>query len=75
MSTGFSLSRLLMVMKSFVAYQFYAPGMRRKQLCKCKSHAREKPLLIMHTECISFKQEPVSVKQGSREYDHSWQLY
>ena len=40
-----------------------------------KSHAREKPLVIMHTECIIFKQEPVSVKQGSREYDHSWQLY
>ena len=40
-----------------------------------KSHAREKSLVIMHTECIIFKQEPVSVKQGSREYDHSWQLY
>ena len=75
MSTGFSLARLLMFMKSFVAYQFLQLACDANNFVNAKSHAREKPLLIMHTECISFKQEPVSVKQGSREYDHSWQLY
>ena len=75
MSRGFSLARLLMFMKSLLHISFMQLACDANNFVNAKSHAREKPLLIMHTECISFKQEPVSVKQGSREYDHSWQLY